>query len=351
MKSAFFAIFFLRWRRKAGIRIPDSKRRFGSVWMLYIAKVRLRKPVRVLVFTARDLNLSRGDHVIVRSDRGLESGICIVEPEECSEDIAKRYTMPVVRKVAEHDEETLGQIIDDEQKAAALCRKKICERGLPMNLVDVEYSFDRHKVIFYFTADDRVDFRELVRDLAHDLKARIELRHIQVRDKAKIVGGFAACGRELCCATWLSEFMPISMKMAKRQSLSLNPAKISGQCGRLMCCLSYENDQYNDPKKKKAAAAPEESEKPSGPEWEEILEDVVAQEEDALDSDIDIDSSPGEPVLVINPDGTEEIFEEEDLDDAASDDPNKPAKPRRSRRRRRRRKTHDGGNAAPPAAQ
>jgi len=124
-----------------------------------------------------------------------------------------------------------------------------------MKLVDVEYTFDRRKVVFYFTAEQRVDFRELVRDLAHTLKARIELRHIQVRDQAKMVGGIGECGRLLCCRTWLREFMPISMKMAKRQNLSLNPEKISGQCGRLMCCLSYENDQYEAKKKKKKAPA------------------------------------------------------------------------------------------------
>ena len=323
--------------------------------MLQAVKVRLRKPTRVFVFLARDMTLSRGDDVIVRSDRGLECGVCIVEPDDCPDDMARRYTMSVVRKATRHDEETFSQIVQEETRAAALCRQKIRERSLPMNLVDVEYTFDRHKVIFYFTADDRVDFRDLVRDLAHELKARIELRHIQVRDKAKLVGGFAACGRELCCATWLSAFMPISMKMAKRQSLSLNPAKISGQCGRLMCCLSYENDQYHNPKRKKAsleAEEAEEAEKPVGPEWEEILEEEAIQlEEEALALDGEEDTGPGEPVLVVDPDGTEEVFEEEEetegtaTDEAAGKTP--PAQ--RSHRRRRRRKPRDGANSSPGA--
>jgi len=318
--------------------------------MLQAVKVRLRKPARVFVFVARDIALSRDDHVIARSDRGLECGVCITEPEDCPDEMVRRYTMPVVRKASPHDENALSQIILDETRAGALCRQKIRERNLPMNLVDVEYTFDRHKVIFYFTADDRVDFRELVRDLAHELKARIELRHIQVRDKAKLVGGFAACGRELCCATWLSAFMPISMKMAKRQSLSLNPTKISGQCGRLMCCLSYENDQYHAPKRKKASVVTEETEKPSGPEWEELLEEeALLSEEEPLAVGEEEDTGPGEPVLVVNPDGTEEIFEEEEEagETAAAEGPEKPSKSRRRSRRRRRRKPRDGASSSP----
>ena len=219
--------------------------------MLQLVKVRLRKPKRVLVFTVRDLTLERDDTCIVRTEWGLEYGVCICDPEDCAPEAAKRYTMSAVRKATSADEETVRQIEDEERQAAALCVKRIRERNLPMQVVDAEYTFDRHKVVVNFTADDRVDFRELVRDLAQDLKARIELRHIQVRDKAKIVGGLAGCGRELCCGTWLSAFMPISMKMAKKQNLSLNPSKISGQCGRLMCCLSYENDMYETPRKKK----------------------------------------------------------------------------------------------------
>ncbi len=219
--------------------------------MAQTVKVRLRKPSRIHTFISKNLSLCRNDPCIVRSDRGLEYGVCAMPPEDCSPEEEKRYKMSVVRRATHHDDTTYRQIGIDEERALEKCREKIRERDLPMKLVECEYAFDRKKIIFYFTAEDRVDFRELVRDLAQDLKARIELRHIQVRDEAKIVGGVGTCGRELCCTTWMREFVPISMKMAKRQNLSLNPAKISGQCGRLMCCLSYENDQYSSVKKAK----------------------------------------------------------------------------------------------------
>lgn len=224
--------------------------------MAQTVKVRMRKPSRVFTFISRNLPLHRNDACIVRSDRGLEYGVCVMPPEDCSPEVEKRYKMSVVRRSTHHDDTTYHQIKIDEGRALSKCREKILERDLPMKLVDCEYAFDRKKIIFYFTAEDRVDFRELVRDLAQDLKARIELRHIQVRDEAKIVGGIGTCGRELCCTTWMREFIPISMKMAKQQNLSLNPAKISGQCGRLMCCLSYENDQYSKAKKASKTAEP-----------------------------------------------------------------------------------------------
>jgi len=257
-----------------------------------IVKVRLRKPTRVFSFFSRDIVLARGDTCIVRSDRELEYGTCIVAPEDCSEEMAKRYAMSVVRKAHYNDQVTIKQIQEEEEKAKALCLGKIRERNLPMMLVDVEYSFDRRKAVFFFTAEDRVDFRDLVRDLAHDLKVRIELRHIQVRDKAKLVGALAACGRELCCATWMPDFIPISMKMAKRQNLSLNPTKISGQCGRLMCCLGYENDQYDKKGRKRAPelgkgsperAAIVDGEENIEDEDEEILEIDAAEVAELLD--------------------------------------------------------------------
>ncbi len=220
-------------------------------------KVRLRKPHRVHTFISRNVPLTRDDPCVVRSDRGLEYGVCVLSPEECPPEAEKRYKMTVVRAATDHDNITHRQILDDEERAKGLCRTKIRERELPMKLVECEYGFDRRKVIFYFTAEDRVDFRELVRDLAQELKTRIELRHIQVRDEAKMVGGIGSCGRELCCTTWMTDFIPISMKMAKKQNLSLNPAKLSGQCGRLMCCLSYENDLYTQEKRqRKRPAAP-----------------------------------------------------------------------------------------------
>ncbi len=227
-------------------------------------KIRLRKPTRVFTFLSEDIPLGRDEDCIVRSDRGLEWGTCVVPPEPCPEDMKSRYKMNVVRKVTHNDESTYRQIQEEEAKAKELCAKRIRDRSLPMKLVDVEYTFDKHKVIFYFTAADRVDFRQLVRDLAQDLKTRIELRHIQVRDEAKLTGGIGMCGRELCCSTWLREFKPISMKMAKRQNLSLNPSKISGQCGRLLCCLSYENEMYKE--RKRSEKAERESQPTAEPE-------------------------------------------------------------------------------------
>ncbi|MBI4557775.1 MAG: stage 0 sporulation family protein [Candidatus Hydrogenedentes bacterium] len=220
-------------------------------------KVRLRKPTRVFQFLCAEIPLNRDDTCIVRSDRGLEFGTCILPPEPCASDTESRVKMNVLRKTTQHDENNFAQILVEEKKARDMCARKIRDRNLPMKLVDVEYTFDKHKVIFYFSAAERVDFRELVRDLAHELKARIELRHIQVRDEAKLVGGVGVCGRELCCSTWLREFMPISMKMAKRQNLALNPSKISGQCGRLLCCLSYESELYRERKAQAARPLPE----------------------------------------------------------------------------------------------
>ncbi|NIA13491.1 MAG: stage 0 sporulation protein [Nitrospiraceae bacterium] len=302
--------------------------------MQQIVRVRLRKSTRVMSFVARDIPLNRGDACIVRTDRGLEYGTCAVTPEGCPDDREKRPPMSVVRKANYNDENTHQRLAADEEKARALCVGKIEERGLPMQLVDVEYTFDRRKVIFYFTAEERVDFRELVRDLAHELRMRIELRHIQVRDKAKLVGGLAACGREVCCATWMPDFMPISMKMAKRQNLSLNPTKISGQCGRLMCCLSYENDQYEAKRKKKpsrdqaqpaacAAACPN----PCG------REDAAAP---------DLAEAPGEMAQAVPPvpeapkTKPGELSRPDSMKAAAPDEAKKPR--RRPRRRRRRRK-------------
>ena len=222
--------------------------------MTQTVKVRLRKPPRVFTFLCRNVALNRNDPCIVRSDRGLEFGVCVLPPEEAASNVKERYKMSVVRKATHHDQLTHTQIQDDEERAKEKCAEKIAARELAMKLVECEYSFDRRKIIFYFTAEDRVDFRELVRDLAKDLKTRIELRHIQVRDEAKMIGGIGTCGRELCCTTWMKDFMPISMRMAKQQNLSLNPSKISGQCGRLMCCLSYENEMYKQEKKRAKAA-------------------------------------------------------------------------------------------------
>lgn len=213
-------------------------------------KIRLRKPRRVFAFLCPDIPLRRDDQCVVQSDRGTEIGEVVLPPEPCPPEMERRYaSMRVLRPLNRADEDTRRFLESEEAKARSMCKERITRHNLPMKLVDAELSFDKRKTVFYFTAEDRVDFRDLVRDLARDLRTRIEMRHIQVRDEAKMVGGIGGCGRELCCTTWLNEFKPISMRMAKKQNLSLNPSKISGQCGRLLCCLAYENDMYETAKR------------------------------------------------------------------------------------------------------
>lgn len=309
--------------------------------MQQIVRVRLRKSTRVLSFVARDIPLERGEACIVRTDRGLEYGTCAKAPEACSDDKDKCPAMTVVRRANYNDENTHQHLTVDEDKARALCVGKIADRGLPMQLVDVEYTFDRRKVIFYFTAEERVDFRELVRDLAHELRMRIELRHIQVRDKAKLVGGLAACGRELCCGTWIPEFMPISMKMAKRQNLSLNPTKISGQCGRLMCCLSYENDQYEAKRKKRPAQQQAESEGCGARPCPAGCGHKNGAAQDAVESPGQ--KAPAAPAVPEAPKTTPgELSRPDSMKAATSDETKKPR--RKPRRRRRRRKPAGSGS-------
>ncbi len=282
-----------------------------------ITRIRVRKPTRVFDFLCEDLALERDDTCVVRSERGLEYGEVVLPPEPCPEQTAARVEGRVVRKLTLADEGTLNSLAIDERKALAVCKEKVAQHRLPMKLVDAEYTFDKHKVVFYFTAADRVDFRQLVRDLAQDLKTRIELRHIQVRDEAKIVGGIGVCGRELCCSTWLTEFQPVSMKMAKRQNLSLNPTKISGQCGRLLCCLTYENEMY--PGRRKAPSElPVEEPVP-------VEEEILALEEEAAVVEDDILDIPGESA-----------DEEAEAPEADGD------KPKRKRRRRKRSKRPEG---------
>jgi hypothetical protein len=274
--------------------------------------------------------------------------------------------MNVVRKVTHQDQINFNHLQMEEARAKEICEQRIQERGLPMKLVDAEYTFDKHKIIFYFTADDRVDFRQLVRDLAQELKTRIELRHIQVRDEAKIVGGIGVCGRELCCSTWLREFKPISMKMAKRQNLSLNPSKISGQCGRLLCCLSYENELYQERRRTEAADKREEPQEEKvqavalgregafafseirhrPPDWRERLQEMA--DDEPIPSDLDeVEEEPSAVVEFMDESDESDDTEERQSRGTTSASPeNRPAQPpggdrgpsrRRGRRRRRRR--------------
>ncbi|MEI8175708.1 MAG: stage 0 sporulation family protein [Candidatus Omnitrophota bacterium] len=189
--------------------------------------------------------LKIGDYVIVEQDRGSEYGIVVAEPRTVAEgDAGKGAPLRVIRKATPGDLHQIEKNKGKVEELLTVCHKKIQEHKLPMKLVDAEYSFDRSRIMFYFTADTRVDFRNLVKDLAAAFKARIELKQIGVRDEAKLLGGFGPCGRQLCCATYLQDFKAVTIKMAKDQNLSLNPTKISGLCGRLMCCLFYEHDTY-----------------------------------------------------------------------------------------------------------
>ncbi|MCG0277354.1 MAG: stage 0 sporulation family protein [Thermanaeromonas sp.] len=216
--------------------------------MAVVVGVRFKKAGKIYYFSPGSLELKVGDKVIVETARGLEYGEVVVGPREVPEEEIVPPLKPVLRKATPADEEQVKRNREREREAWAICQEKIEKHGLPMKLVDVEFTFDGSKIIFYFTAEGRVDFRELVRDLAAVFRTRIELRQIGVRDEAKIIGGLGCCGREICCATFLGEFQPVSIRMAKDQCLSLNPSKISGLCGRLMCCLRFEDDIYQEAK-------------------------------------------------------------------------------------------------------
>lgn len=208
--------------------------------------VRFKKAGKVYYFDPADYQLAPGDEVIVETVRGLEYGQVVVGPADVADESVITPLKKVVRKATEEDRRQLACLRDKEKNAFFICEQKIAAHGLPMKLIDAEKTFDEGKLIFYFTAEGRIDFRELVKDLAAVFRTRIELRQIGVRDEAKMMGGLGCCGRELCCATWLSDFASVSIRMAKEQNLPLNPTKISGICGRLMCCLKYENDLYEE---------------------------------------------------------------------------------------------------------
>ena len=195
-------------------------------------------------FDAGDIELTPGDKVIVETERGLGLASVVKAPVERAVSEGATPAAPIRRKATAEDLITLERNSRKEKEAYDFCMKRIIERGMQMKLVRVEYLFDGSKAIFFFTADGRVDFRDLVKDLAHSFHTRIEMRQIGVRDESKMVGGIGICGRELCCCSWLRDFQPVSVKMAKEQNLALNPNKISGQCGRLLCCLDYEYETY-----------------------------------------------------------------------------------------------------------
>lgn len=214
--------------------------------MVKVIGVRFRTAGKIYFFDPGKLSVKRNDHVIVETARGIEYGTVVGSPREVTDDKVIQPLRPVLRIATERDDEQEAANRKKEKEAFRICFEKIQKHGLEMKLIDAEYTFDNNKILFYFTADGRIDFRELVKDLASVFKTRIELRQIGVRDETKILGGIGICGRELCCHSHLSEFIPVSIKMAKEQNLSLNPTKISGVCGRLMCCLKHEEDTYEE---------------------------------------------------------------------------------------------------------
>lgn len=218
--------------------------------MIKVIGVRFKKAGKIYYFSPIDFEIKRGQYVIVETARGIEFGECVIGIKEIKEEEIVSPLKCVIRIADENDILKHKENKAKEIKALDICLSKIEEHKLNMKLIDVEYTFDNNKVIFYFTADGRIDFRELVKDLATIFKTRIELRQIGVRDEAKMVGGLGPCGRPLCCSTFLGDFASVSIKMAKEQNLSLNPTKISGICGRLMCCLNYEQSTYEEIRKR-----------------------------------------------------------------------------------------------------
>ena len=212
--------------------------------MVKIIGVRFRNVGKIYYFNPKNFQIKTGDAVIVETARGVEFGRVVLGPKEVEDSKVVQPLKDVIRVATKKDQEKEENNRKKEKEAYEICLKKIQKHDLDMKLIDAEYTFDNNKVLFYFTADGRIDFRELVKDLAAVFKTRIELRQIGVRDETKILGGIGICGRPLCCHTYLSEFVPVSIKMAKEQNLSLNPTKISGVCGRLMCCLKNEQETY-----------------------------------------------------------------------------------------------------------
>jgi len=214
--------------------------------MVNVIGVRFRRVGKVYFFDPTGFDIKQGENVIVETARGVEYGQVVLGPRDVEDDKIIQPLKPVIRQATNEDDLVEKKNKEKEKEAYAICLEKIKKHELEMKLIDSEYTFDNNKVLFYFTADGRIDFRELVKDLASVFKTRIELRQIGVRDETKVVGGIGICGRALCCHTHLSEFAPVSIKMAKEQNLSLNPTKISGVCGRLMCCLKNEEEAYEE---------------------------------------------------------------------------------------------------------
>ena len=238
--------------------------------MVKVVGVKFRPGGKTYYFDPAEMDIEQGDDLIVETARGIEFGHAVFGVRLVDNEEVVQPLKPVIRKATDEDRREHEEIQKKHDSALKLCEEKIAARGLDMKLVDVEYTFDNSKVIFYFTSDGRVDFRELVKDLASAFRMRIELRQIGVRDETKMMGGIGPCGRELCCHAFLDDFETVSIKMAKTQNLSLNPAKISGMCGRLMCCLQYENDTYLELRK----GMPQPGDYLDTPDGKAVVEDV-----------------------------------------------------------------------------
>jgi cell fate regulator YaaT (PSP1 superfamily) len=244
-----------------------------------IAGIRLRGVCKTFHFDCTGVSVRKGDFAVVQTERGVALGEVVQRIDGYEANASKPPSSKVLRPASAEDVRNHQENARREAEAETFCERRIAERGLPMKLVRAEYLLDRSKAVFYFTADGRIDFRELVKDLAHELRTRIEMRQIGVRDEARVVGGVGPCGKELCCATFLRDFEPITVKMAKDQRLSLNPAKLSGVCGRLMCCLIYEHDSYARQKScapcaaEKAPLPPPDAAEPGDEELAARLED------------------------------------------------------------------------------
>ena len=237
---------------------------------MIVIGIRFKKAGKTYYFDPLDIDVHKNDKVIVETSRGLEFGTVITEKKEVVDDELIHPVKPILRVATQEDIDTNEENKIKEQEAKKICLEKISQHNLDMYLTDVEYTFDNNKVIFYFTAEGRVDFRELVKDLAAVFRTRIELRQIGVRDEAKVLNGIGPCGKQLCCATWMGDFNPVSIKMAKDQNLSLNPTKISGVCSRLMCCLNFEHQTYLEYRK----GMPDQGDKVRTPEGKGDVLDV-----------------------------------------------------------------------------
>lgn len=267
--------------------------------MVTIVGIRFKRAGKIYYFSPGEYDLAKGDHAIVETARGIEYGEVVIPRQEVEEGKIVSPLKTVIRKATEADTRKVEENHRKEKEAFVICEKKIAARKLDMHLVNVEYTFDVGKIIFYFTADGRIDFRELVKDLAAVFRTRIELRQIGVRDEAKMLGGIGCCGRPLCCATFLGDFEPVSIKMAKEQNLSLNPTKISGICGRLLCCLKYESDLYcgscckKREKKKEHGMVPRTGMKVVTPGGEGMVMNISRREQT-----VTVELSPGNRIVV-----------------------------------------------------